>query len=565
MALKLESLKAFLGFGDGNRNDEYYFSSGMRYKRGAIEPGWSVVENASSSSVSGGMTLMTAFGERSEGAGAIVYGCDDTGDILKSTAGSTWSRVHVPGTSNSGNGLVVDHSSSQRVLYIQDRYVGSYDGTVWYDTFMDLSWTTTNPKDADIYEDWVVIANSSTIALLNITDDSMNNSAFTLPPDFVIKSVKSGRNGILIGANFNNRGMLALWDAGTDRSLAPWIWTNGNIRGIAKYKGIWVVSTGREIILTDGYQILDSYKPPDLLDSTVNIGPKLPTGIVVEEDKLFITSGRGRPNRGKNGVFILDLATRLWEYCPVSTNNTWLPTTSLNMGAIFISSGGTGNWRYVSYEDVVLTPDQQYVGLIYDTAGSSYFISSVAGDSTNSKKKAEAIIVDFDFAMMEFKVFADPDWKITLKLYDFSRQLWGYALTKVAGSVTTQVTVDGTIPTYNVAEVGDELTISQGLNAGSVRHITVVDSAGSDTEVWTLDEPLNNLMESSMNMTVSPFKKVGTKVVSGKALIKDNRFYMPVKNSIIGRKFMIKTYIEATAMRPRIKNISLLYNELTQQ
>ena len=137
MRLKIEKIKNFLGFGHGTKNGEYYHSWGMRSDRRGIKPGWKIVESCRSSTVTG-LDLIKWFDERDE-TNPYIYGVDDGGDIFKVQDGLTnWSKVHTPGTTSHGNGLIVDHSSSQRLLYLQDEYLGSYDGTVWYDTWKDF-------------------------------------------------------------------------------------------------------------------------------------------------------------------------------------------------------------------------------------------------------------------------------------------------------------------------------------------------------------------------------------------------------------------------------------------
>jgi len=556
---KVESLKNFLGlgFGDGNRQNEYYYSQGISFKRGGIEPGWKIVKQTDSSTVSSssGMGLIQAFDERLEGTDPEIYGVDENGVLLSVKDGLTnWARLHIPGTASSGNGLIVDHSQSQRVLYIQDKYLGAFDGTNYFDTFRGLQWTTTAPKPADIYADWVAMGNSSTVALLNITDDSWNHDAFNLPPLFVIRALRAGRAGVLLGANFNNRGVLVLWDCQSDRSIAPWMWTKGKVQAIAKYKGIWVVSTGREYILTDGYSVLKSYSPPDL-EETYNFGPNIPEGMVVEDDKVFVQAATPSYNRNKNGVFILDLVTGLWEFCPHSTFNTYSNATG---GALFISST---NKRYASYGDSFISPNQDFIGTISGSANSSIYVSGVIGAQSPVEKKPDKVILNLSHALHDFNAYSDPEWHLYIKLYNFRRPLWGYGIAKVGGALTTQITVNATLAGYNKAEKGDEITFLEGTNAGLIRHINSISAAGTATEVWTLNKALAVVIEINARMNISPFQEVGEKWVAASS-IKDDRLEIPIDKTILGRKFLMKLFIENTYGTPHIENASVFLDEL---
>lgn len=554
--LKIEEINSFLGFADeGDKKGEYYFSSGFRAKRGGIEPGWLVVQEAKSSSVAS-LSLVNWFSERREG-NPYIYAVNDDGIILKSQdLFGNWAAVHDPGTSSHGNGLITDHSSSQRVLYAQDQYLGSYDGTVWYDTFKNFGGplpTTTDPRPMDLYENWVVCGNGSQVALLSITDDSWNASAFTLPASFKVNALKSGATGILIGANFSSRGVLILWDALRNRSIAPWLWTTGEIKGIAKYKGIWLVSTGREILLTDGYRIIKSWTFPDTKYSTYNFGPNYPAGMIVDEDKLLISGTGLNYNRLRKGIYILNLATDLWEFCPISTNNIYA-------GEVYSFFTSSLNTIYVSYTDTSLSPSQEYIGYMVEGAATGIYISPKVG-AGNRKKRGKAVVIDLEFDTESFNVYSSAGLTLTAKLFDFQRQLWGVAITNGVGSAADKIPIDGTATTYNVGEVGDEVTIMNGANAGLIRHVKSIAGAGTASEVWTLDSNLTSAIASGIYINVSPFKLLGTKTITTDS-IKENRIYFPIKNAIVGRKFLIKIVANITNMRPHIGPLWFVYDEL---
>ena len=561
--LKVETLKLFSGFSEDLKNTECYFSLGMRLRGGVVEPAWKIVECARSSTRTS-LDLINSFAERYESPHEQIYAHEEAGDILKcqdelATAYVNWSLAHTCSTSSSGNGLIVDHSSSQRLLYIQDEWVGSYDGVVWYDTFMDLGWSLAIPKPADIYEDWVVIANGSTVALLNITDDSKTYNAFNFPPDFIGKDVKSGKEGVLLGANFNQRGVLALWDCIADRSIAPWLWID-RILGMAKYQGIWVVATGKNIILTNGYSILRTYEPPDISFSGTNFAPQNPHGMIVDGDRLLIARGSSaRFDRAKSGMFVLDLITGSWEFIPASTGNTY---DSILFGAMFKT---TNNNKYISYADSSLSPAQDYIGKITDSPMDiSYIISNPIGDSSPTQKELEAVILKLGHSLRHDTVYSDPDWNIQIKAYNFKRLLWARGAAASTAAIAIQIPVDGTVNGYNIAEIGDEITVMEGLNAGVIRHIADISYKGTIREMWTLDTALSSAIKITEEVNVSPFKKIGEKKINT-ANIKDDRLYVPIKNKVLGRRFLIKIVVDRNEMVPNIEQIAGVYNDLGYQ
>ena len=564
--LKLEYINQFLGFGaNETKQGEYFFSQGMISNRGGIEPGWKVIADTNQTSITQ-LDLVNWFAERDESGTPYAYAVDEDGDIfrgadVKGTAPG-WAFFKTPTATRHGNGLIVDHSSSQRLLYAQDEYLGMYDGSIWDSQWQDLGWSVNVPKPMDIYEDWVVIGNSSTVALLNITDDSFSYNSFNFPPNFIIRALKSGENGVLIGANFNERGILALWDCFSDRSIAPWLWTKGKIYGMAKYKGIWLVSTGREIILTNGYRILRTYTPPDLLNTDYNFGPVYPSGMDVDGDKLFILtdlSSIGGDNRKRKGVYILDLITELWEYVPLrgSDNHSIMHSNSA-ANAFFITNL---NNYLVSFDESYFSPSD-YLGRLYPSGSNinTFYISPKVG-AGNELKEPEGIILDLGYALQNFNVWANPDITFTIKIYNFKRPLFCQCITNRLSPQLDEVAVDATNPDTNQAYVGDEITILEGSNGGEIRHITRISSTGLSDETWHLDSNLDHYTELYAHMIASPFKKVGEKTITQEEII-DSRVYIPIKKGITGRKFLIKIVCKAVNMRPHIEEIGFLYNQL---
>lgn len=555
--IKLEYIKSFLGFGDGNKSGEYYYSQGMKRTMGGIEPRWAVVKSADSSTTSmTGLDMINWFAERLESSNNQIYALDSANTLWKSQDSlDSWSAVSpVFSATGHGNGLIIDHSGSQRVLFAQDQYLGSYDGTLWKSDFKDFGWDIdAAPRPMDLYEDWVVCGNSSTVALLNVTDDSFAKDSFTLPSGFVVRDLKSGQNGILIGANFRNEGVLVLWDAHSDRSITPWIWTKGTINSIAKYKGIWIVSSGDEFLLTDGYRILQTYQSPDSDITDYQFGPLYPSGMVTSEDYLMVTGGEATVARRRRGLYILDLTTGLWEFATVPDGSTY----NTLMTASFVSS--TRKFFLSYYSKVGAT--RNGIGKLQSSSPQeSFYISPYFGKGSGYEKEAEGIVLDYSLSFQTQNNNL-PVQEITAKIYDGSRQLWGYGQAKTASSAKGNLIVDGTIVAFNHAEVGDEVTILEGLNAGEVRHITAIGGAGTTTETWTLDSDLSELTELNMHFNIMPFKKIGTKTIDTRT-IQDNRLYFPVNNSITGRNFMVKVSMKGTTVGIRLDKIGLLYNEL---
>lgn len=567
--LKIEQINHYLGFGDGNKRGECYLSQGMRSIRRGLEPGWKIVQHYTDST-----SIANHFAERPDGK---VYAVMSDGNIRQ---GVGWAVVKVNTQTSDGNGMIVDQKG--RLLYMSRQYMGMYEGGAWTDNWKDLGDSLVNyPRVATLYEDWVVTvgstagsAHGNTVALLSVADDSFNAEAFTLPDNFDIKGLESGQYGVLIGANVTGtgKGVLILYDCkaidAPDKTFFPWIWLDKEIKSIKKWNGIWIVSTGNEFLITNGYRIIDRFPVFDDKIDDYPFGPSYPEGMRTKGNSLFVA---GRPkavgntsvyNRKRQGLYIFDLMTRLWEFCPISTN---LLIDTAYIQTLFIDSA---NIFWLSYRDTV--SGDYHIGKLQEKVpATSFFITQPMGKG-NRNKKAEGIVFDLSFDLQNYLVKhgKNPDWTITVKLFNFKRQLWGYALPNGDASDKGEIEVAGaTDHDYNKAAVGDEVTILYAINAdnqGEIRHITAIANPETNTEVWTLDSDLPELSKIGDIISVCPFKKVGEKTITDWEII-DNRLFIPIKKSIKGRKFMMKVVVEVgndAEMSPHFGDSWFVYKEL---
>jgi len=147
----------------------------------------------------------------------------------------------------------------------------------------------------------------------------MNTTAFTLPFfDAGLIALKSGKHGILIGANLGYRGaLISLGTQVADRSITPWIWTNGKVQSIERTDTGWIVVTQKEILITNGYTTRSLFP---LLDDPLAFNQYIvaPQGTLVINNKLFLLNQSGKPWAAwRPGLYIFDLATTLFEYVPM--------------------------------------------------------------------------------------------------------------------------------------------------------------------------------------------------------------------------------------------------------
>jgi len=563
--IQVEQLQAFNGFGTGVPSNvygiatgEYFYSQGLQRTQFGVAPKFSISEEVNDSTLSN-LQLVNWFAQ-GPFTNPYVYGFASDGRLYRAQvpAGSWSQQRAVNSVSSHGNGLIFDQKN--RLLYANDEFLGmTSDGSTFTDNWKDLTLSTTDFRPMDTYEDWVVIGNINQVALLNVTDDSFNANALNLPSGFNIRCIKSGINGILIGANFNNRGALILWDAFSTRSIAPWIWRNKNIRSIITTDSGWIVITQDEIFFTNGYSVqpIITDFPDYIINDQSILDVLLPQGADVRGNHLLFWGTSPRPNRQKGGFYRLDLKRNLFDFIPVANNVT---TSALATGAIFLDSS---NITHLSYTTTGTT-NTKFIGRLNNSpAAHPYFISEQLGQSDN-EKVAEAVKLSLGLSSYQTNT-PDITLNIAVKIANARRNLFGWGRTNNTSAQANILNVDGTLASssgINRAQAGDEVTILEGANAGQIRHITSIANQGTSTETWTLDSNLPSNTVSNITFNVSPFKLATVFSLSNISELKE--LFFDVQDKIKGKKFLIKILFEnlPTGLIPELKGGQFIYDEL---
>jgi len=555
--LRQETIRSFLGFGDNKMAGEIYYSQGMRWSGFGIKPDWRLSDSISSTTLAA-LTLLTFFAQRTETSTVYNFGLGNTGKLFKVEQNlNTWTEVSGITTTGYGNGLGVDTESN--IIIAGRQYlckISPANPNVITNNWKDLgSDEITMWRPIERYEDTTLIGNKNKIA--TYTGDGSDFAADTLefPAGFVINNIKSGQGGILIGMNFGNWGVLALWDNYSDRAITPWIWFDEPIYSIAKYKGQWIVAVGDEFIITNGYTYNHlCFAPDSKIYGTRFVMEHSPGCMTVKDNYLIVAGGQGEVNRRQQGIWIYNLDIGLWNFCPVSNG----VTENVSIGGIL--SDDAFNF-FVSYQ--TSSPAKRYIGKLYTAMpAKAYFITLPWGTGDN-KKTAEGLLLNFGFDMVNSNYEANPAITIKAGISDCKRQLWNYGQTRAVSTNKKILKVDGSYSSINKAEVGDEITVLEGTNAGESRYLVSIANPGTNTEEWTVDSDFSNLTESTVYLNISPFKKI-TSVTVSTAEIKEEGFYLPIESAPVGKKFMVKIafVIAGNNMVPEITSMSLIYNDL---
>lgn len=554
--LKIQPLKTMLGFGENLRRGECFFSQGMRRVGGKIKPNWKVATDVISPGDSSTQLLrINWFAQRYPDSTNQKYAVQTDGKIYGfDNATEKWLQLYAPSAS-SGNGLIVDQKN--RLLYARNQYLGMFNGTDPWATYLDwktFDSTITDFRPMETYEDWVLIGNKNKVAILSVMDgsDTLNNDGFVLPTDFLVRCIKAGRTGVLLGANFRNRGYLILWNVYDTRSSAPWIPLDTKIVSISIDKnGTWIVTTeSGEIFITDGYSIRPLVTLPDRDITDKILSAVIPAGTLIFGSYLIIVNSAINQARLKQGLLIYDMETKTWQFSPVNQ------MAGITMGALFLDSN-----LDISISWQSSTPAGYYIGkLINGLPNLSYYIVQ-AFDNGIKKKVAEGVIADLIYSPTTVRYSGAFTPKITASIYNFSRPLYGRAFTSQISPAVNKIYNTGTNSIYKAVEKGDEITILNGINAGEVRHIIDITAPDTVNELWTLDSNLPNLTEASVDIGVMPFKKISEKTIK-----EDGEYYFDVKNRVRGRNFMIKITLTGFSHyiienHPEIAFLGLVYDE----
>jgi hypothetical protein len=533
------------GFSDQPRPGTSYYTQGLTQSLLGSATLYSILNKIDSGTVVG-MGNIKYF---TKGPGGALFAQDDAGHILKEQTPGAYDFAIVRSPGGNGSGLMGDQYGN--LLYANgssNNQIGKYDGATWTDAYQSV---TSGQHAMDTYEDLRIICNAQNIAVV-FSDDSFNSAAFSLPSQFTTVVAKSGPTGILIGANFGYQGALILWDGNSVRAKTPWKWTKGQILSIEKFGANWIVKTQREVLLTNGYtvtQLFGVFDDPLSFKSYDNANI-LPQQMIVINDTLVfaITAHSGGLSyefgRMKPGIYLYHLSSHAWDYIPLATGNM----LSVFINSVF-SDVNFNNRILIGYRDAVL--GKNYIAALTNSPPTQAMcVSEVLGVGRlhyqriffgPTEKIAEAVVLNLGI----LNSITDPateTFNVALKIYNFKRQLWGKSSTNASLSNHATLQVDGTSSANSKAQVGDEVTILEGVNAGKIAHIIAIANPGASNETWTLDTALPNQTESNINMNVQPFTFIEKKTFTNLSQLKN--IFFDLKQKSKGKQFLLKYVID---------------------
>lgn len=427
----------------------------------------------------------------------------------------------------------------------------------WSDTWKDFGsslYGTISDIPCEVYEDTVLFGRGNNILTLNVTTDTITTDsvpAFNTPSGFVSKAIVANTTGILLGWNFQGKGVLMLWDNYSDRSIAPWIRLDDVLLGLYRANGGWVIVTSKAVYFSNGYGL--QLLADRILGSsdTLLSSPNAYNGIVLG-NQLYIGLGwDGRRRRA--GLYKLDLKTLEFEYYGNYKQNQY----DGNVQALYYSADF--GRLYAAFST--------HVAYLYSSPDQSETYSCVTEEigQGQNMKVAEGIKLPLSLARNWQNVSQSLTFDIEAKINTLDRPLYMRKQVKTTATALNQITVDESSSfLYTPAQVGDELEFVKSgpsqENNSCIRSITAITGGGTATAVYTLDSDLPALAQASDVLIHSGFKSI--KKYSFSAVSALPELYFDIKNRYKAKSFMVKFVVTNCNAPIEIQPFQFIYDDL---
>ena len=428
---------------------------------------------------------------------------------------------------------------------------GSYTAYVlssWDDRWKDFGSSVTGVVPCETYEDTVLFGRGNNIVTLNTLTDTITTDAspaFSLPTGFSIEHIHKGSNGILIGCNFQTKGVVMLWDNFSDRSISQWIDLPDQLLSVAKYGGNWILITTREIYVTNGYSITPIKNA--FLDSEISqiSMTKVPQSSLVIENDLYFPMNFSIYGKRRAGLYKMNLESKLFEFYSRTDLNQY---TLKNHSIFYIVNLGRLYTGCTNSLDIVTKTSQPT---------NAVFISNPVGEG-ETKKIAKGIKIPLREPLTYGDIDTTKTFKIIAKVFSMKGQMSRYAQVKSTQTLANKIVVDETV--FRPATVGEEVEFLEDNNAGYTRNITAITGGGTATATYTLDRDLPALSDANDNINITNFKLVKVKTYTTTDGLEE--IYFDIKNSFKGVHFMIKIEFEDLTTPVELPPIIFLYDDL---
>ena len=358
-------------------------------------------------------------------------------------------------------------------------------------------------------DEYWVLANDN-IASLNVDESTFSATAKEIPDSMEAKCFDTNQDRMLVGAEFNEKGTLLLWDTYSDGYLSI-IEVDKTPDAIRAYSNGWVVVIGARLYFTDGYQLKLIARYPDSYNSALSVNANY-NSIDVIDDKVLVASAFTRYNRMNDGIMIYDMSTG-WTFAPFtnSSNSDKYVLDASNVGAVKVINTGTSTFIFTAFDAGSESTNQYCINRLGES-GSTDEYSAIFYIKLPNKMKINTIELNLGFKYdAPIQITSSTDATVKVNYGDARRPL--YDLSSVGAGSTTTV-INNTNGASLQGYVGQQIRMMNDDVAGERRYIDSIANAGTANEAWTLSSALSATPASGVEIQRTNLYKTEIKTIT---------------------------------------------------
>jgi len=346
------------------------------------------------------------------------------------------------------------------------------------------------------------ILNGNYLAVLQDDETTFAREEKALPHSVQAVCGASNSDKILIGGDYKGSGKLLLWDGESsfwnyslDIPFAP--------ESIVAYGGDFLLMSAGVLYWTNGYEV---NKIAELPDNILQSGYCPYNGLKILNDKIYIVNNNGESkNRFKVGLYIYDLKTKGFAFCPFVDTNDSYPTYNGSGGAILFQSDASQLWCGTSWG---------FTKIDFNKEGSTGLNSYYAQFLISLPKKMKISNIELNLALPNVYLDTSNDLQsdIIVSVGDGRKGLYHYM--QVGESTTTKLVSTNELNFETKAEVNEQIEVLQSTNcsAGEKVFITKITDPGTSSVDYEIDYTLANAPSNSgTEAMLYKLKKQGSK------------------------------------------------------
>lgn len=511
--------------------------------------------------------LITAYCERNYSSTNYVYAIDSPGYIYRGPA-TTCSLAQLRDITTTpcthGDIKPFTISGTETLLYTSAQYLGkTTDDSSFTDNAEDFGAAQVGwYRQIEIFLDIAWFGNGNYLASLsNVGVFAASDKQ--LPNGYNFRCMAANGDYMLISATKNGKGVLLLFDGVVANAWVSIKERDNIVTSIRPYKNGWVFTEGPKLYRTDGFNVreIPDGVLPDAENnlSDLSIGPY---GLLISGNKILVGASGGveATVRTKSGVWCHDLIDQSWRFFPLPVTSTGRAYYGSTIGAMYFST--VINRFLVGYEATIVSNPFFNSILSFQSRSGQNTATMLLSIPLEKKVSLEYLVINFLSNIRGYEVSSSPTLAVTLRIGDGKRPFWAYGQSNAAQAVKDKIQVDGTVSTYNAAEVGDEVLILEGLNGGNRREITEIADEGEATEAYTLDSDMNENIEDTVMFNILPLEKIETKELTD---FTKNRLYFDLSDKIVSGRILIEITISHTYFPISLSSIILQPSEVVEE